>query len=157
MLIDIYNGDLTNSNLWEVEYFAIREVQRTTVGNNPAYYPITDFVLPVYQRSRIMACNFNNPLAKPHWKRGCYIKQSIPAPGGVEPDAFFDIASFLIPLHTGLVFFPLSVVSNWQLRASIPDWHEIAQVTIYRFIGAINAPLAARLTQIESQLNAMGA
>lgn len=155
MLIDIYNSNLTNSDLWEVENFTIKEVQRTMIGNREGYYPIPDFTIPVFQRSRIMAANFNNILAKPHWRLGCYIKQSIPAPSGVEPDAFADIASFRISLHTLQIFFPLPVVNAWQLRASVPEWHERAELTIYRFTGTIDAPLAQRLTEIETKLNTL--
>lgn len=152
-MFDIYDAELGNSDLWEVETFTFEQVQRTTVGRNPAYYPIPDFVIPVYRRSRIMAVNFNNSLAKPHWKLGCYLKQSIAAPSAVEPDSFSDVYSWRVPLNSLLVFFPLPAVTVWQVRASVPYWHEEARLTIYRFTGAIDQPLASRLTQLELKLD----
>lgn len=155
MILDIYNASLTNSDLWEVESFVIRTAATAQVNGQTGFYQIDDFVIPIFERSRVMAASFDNSKAEPHWKRGCYLKQSIPSPGGVSPDAFFDFRSFHIPLNSSQIFFPLSVVGPWQLRAAIPRWHEEAQVTVYRFTGTVDAPLAARLTEIENKINSL--
>lgn len=148
--VDIYNAELTNSNFWEVEQFVIRQAQRTTIRGEYSYYPIPDFTIPVFQRSRVMAAEVSNPAARLTWRLGCYLKQSIPAPFATDPSSYSEVFSWRIPLRSLKIFFPSPSVNPWQLRASVPYWHEEVRITIYRFTGEVNEPLLAQVAQILS-------
>lgn len=147
-MIDVFGAELNNSNFWEIEQFVIRQAQLGMVGTTQGYYPIPDFTIPLFQRSRVMAAQFQNLNARPTWRLGCYLKQSIPAPFATDPTDFSDIISWRIPLRSLQIFFPSTCTNPWQLRASIPYWHEEARLTIYRFTGAVNEPLLSQVAQI---------
>ena len=82
--------DLTNSDLWEVEYFEIVLAE---------LHPTYDFEIPIFRRSRIMAARFHNPVARPWWKLGCYLKQSIAAPVSIDVSGSVEVARWRIPLY----------------------------------------------------------
>jgi len=132
--------DLSNGDLWEVEHFEI-----VIAPLDPIYgrLAIADFDIPLFRRSRIMAARFFNPVARPWWKLGCFLNQSIAAPSSIDPSGSVNVTTWRIPLYhpvankNQLVFFPDSSPRVWRLTASIPHWHQQAQVTIWRYTGAL--------------------
>ncbi|MFB2980869.1 hypothetical protein [Microseira sp. BLCC-F43] len=142
--------DLTNSDLWEVEYF---EIVLAELDLDYRQLAIADFEIPVFRRSRIMAARFHNPVARPWWKLGCYLKQSVAAPVSIE------VNRWKIPLyhHTinkeQLMFFPDSCPRVWRLTASIPHWHQEAHITVWRYIGDLPPSFLSTISVVENKVD----
>ena len=141
--------DLTNSDYWQAEIFETRAVP----GTGPdAFKPIPDFELPIFQRSRVMAASFSNPLAAPHWRRGCFIKQCAGI-GSIDAGSLADIATWHCPLWHPIIFFPDPSALVWRLRCSVPYWHRQVSVAIYRYTGEIDLPLSTQLKTLDGKLD----
>ncbi|MFB2976839.1 hypothetical protein [Microseira sp. BLCC-F43] len=148
--------DLSNSDFWEVEHFEIVLAQLHPEHGRLA---IPDFDVPVFRRSRIMAARFHNPVAKPWWKLGCYLNQSIAAPAALDPSGAVQVASWRIPLYQHatnkkqLVFFPALTPRTWKLTASVPRWHQQAHITVWRYTGELPPPFWETISVIDSKTN----
>ncbi|GET44220.1 hypothetical protein [Microseira wollei] len=97
-----------------------------------------------------MAAAWENSVARPYWYRGCCIRQSV-AINAVGSD-LATIASWHVPLFVPIVFVPDTAALQWRLTVSVPDWHKVAQITVYRFIGEIAPPLSSKLHDILARL-----
>lgn len=154
MHANITNVNLANGDLWEVEHFETQVGQLTSDNKRLA---IPDFQIPIYRRSRIMAARFFNPVAKPYWKLGCYLKQSVAAPAALDPSGFVELAAWRVPLHlpnltrNQRLFFPDPVATTWQLLASVPTWHQEAHITVWSYTGEISTPLIDQIETIRAQ------
>ncbi|MCL1468680.1 hypothetical protein [Argonema galeatum] len=157
---DFLDIDLSNSNFWEIETFVQQVASLTPDGKKLA---IANFDIPLFARSRIMAARMSNPFAKPWWKLGCFLSQTIPAPFVFNES--LKIQTWKVPLYSELnktqaIFFPDPVSFIWRLSASVPTWHEEAEITIWRFTGDLpGLPIQqlllmrSRQVQIENKIN----
>ncbi|MFB2977411.1 hypothetical protein [Microseira sp. BLCC-F43] len=150
-----FDVNLSNGDLWELEYF---EIQLAPINPDYGRLAIADFDIPLFQRSRIMAARFHNPVARPWWKLGCYLKQSIPAPTSFDVSGSVEVAKWRIPLYNRtttreqVLFFPDSSPRVWRLTASIPHWHQEAHITVWRFIGELPPYFSQTINVIENKL-----
>jgi len=148
------NIDLTNRDLWEVEYFEI-----VVADVHPTFGPlaIADFDIPIFRRSRIMAARFHNRVARPWWK-GCYLKQSVAAPASFDISGSVEVARLRIPLdqrttnREQLLFFPDSCPRVWKLTASVPHWHQEAHITIWCYTGQLPPYFLHTINTVENKV-----
>jgi len=152
----LYDVDLSNSDLWETEHFEI-----VVAPLDPTYgrLAIADFDIPLYRRSRIMAARFFNPVARPWWKLGGFLNQSIPAPVDMDVTTSVDVQTWKIPLYNPitnkkqLVFFPDSAPRIWRLTASIPRWHQEIQVSIWRYTGELPPNFLQQVNAVSGKID----
>ncbi|MFB2976451.1 hypothetical protein [Microseira sp. BLCC-F43] len=148
--------DLSNSDLCEVEYFEI-----VLADLHPTYgrLAIADLAIPIFRRRRIMAARFHNPVARPWWKLGCYLKQSIPAPVTIDSSGSIEVTRWRIPLYQRttnreqLIFFPDSSPRVWRLTASIPRWHLEAHITVWRYIRELPPSFWQTINVVENKVD----
>ena len=156
MSYDLALLDLTNSNYWEVESFMTKNA---TPGNIPgSIYPIPEFEIPIFQRSRVMMASAYNADAPDRWYRGCYLKQVVGTAGSLSPSDYSELQTVIVPTSNNSItrtklFFPSPAPIVWKLIAAVPWWHEQISLTLWRYTGELPDPISVKLQTIENKID----
>lgn len=123
--------DTLDSAQWQSVYETQLTAQPTGLANG-SYYPIGRHTVPVEFDSDVIVVGTSSSTAKPTWRLGCYLSAytSINGVGNTE------IANVLCPFGLKLFKFP-EYSSSYQIRLTIPKWHQSLDVKIWKYLGVV--------------------